>query len=206
MIHDVNIGIELASEHAGRSTRNVTVRNNLYFGASTTSPGSYPDANARYVDPLLVGPYADLHLSAGSPTIDAGLDLGHDAQNRPVSGAIDIDGSPRVLGNAIDIGAHEFADLTPVEVPAGVVGVPLRSVPNPFHGATTVEFTLSTSERVSLQIVDVRGRVVATLVRSTLMPGPHRASWDARDAAAGIYFARLHLGGRVRSVKLLHLG
>ncbi|HEX5903693.1 MAG TPA: NPCBM/NEW2 domain-containing protein [Actinomycetota bacterium] len=28
-IHDVNIGIELASEHAGRSTRNVTVRNNL---------------------------------------------------------------------------------------------------------------------------------------------------------------------------------
>lgn len=34
-VHDVNIGIELASEHAGRSTRNVTVRNNLVYDAST---------------------------------------------------------------------------------------------------------------------------------------------------------------------------
>lgn len=35
VIHDVNIGIELASEHAGRSTRNVTVRNNLVYDATT---------------------------------------------------------------------------------------------------------------------------------------------------------------------------
>ena len=36
VVHDVNIGIELASEHAGRSTRNVTARNNLV----TTRPRS----------------------------------------------------------------------------------------------------------------------------------------------------------------------
>jgi hypothetical protein len=34
VIHDVNIGIELASEHAGRSTRNVTVRNNLVYDST----------------------------------------------------------------------------------------------------------------------------------------------------------------------------
>lgn len=34
VIHDVNIGIELASEHAGRSTRNVTVRNNVVHDAT----------------------------------------------------------------------------------------------------------------------------------------------------------------------------
>jgi NPCBM/NEW2 domain-containing protein/parallel beta helix pectate lyase-like protein len=34
VVHDVNIGIELASEHAGRSTRNVTVRNNVVRDAS----------------------------------------------------------------------------------------------------------------------------------------------------------------------------
>ena len=33
-IHDVNIGIELASEHAGRSTRNVTARNNLIYDST----------------------------------------------------------------------------------------------------------------------------------------------------------------------------
>ena len=35
VVHDVNIGIELASEHAGRSTRNVTVRNNVVYDATT---------------------------------------------------------------------------------------------------------------------------------------------------------------------------
>jgi hypothetical protein len=34
VIHDVNIGIELASEHAGRSTRNVTARNNLVYDST----------------------------------------------------------------------------------------------------------------------------------------------------------------------------
>ena len=37
VIHDVNIGIELASEHAGRATRNITVRNNLVY--DTTAIG-----------------------------------------------------------------------------------------------------------------------------------------------------------------------
>jgi hypothetical protein len=35
VVHDVNIGIELASEHAGRSTRNVTARNNVVYDATT---------------------------------------------------------------------------------------------------------------------------------------------------------------------------
>jgi len=35
VIHDVNIGIELASEHGGRSTRNVTARNNLVYDSTT---------------------------------------------------------------------------------------------------------------------------------------------------------------------------
>lgn len=34
VVHDVNIGIELASEHAGRSTRNVTVRNNVVYDST----------------------------------------------------------------------------------------------------------------------------------------------------------------------------
>ena len=35
VIHDVNIGIEFASEHAGRSTRNITARNNLVYDSTT---------------------------------------------------------------------------------------------------------------------------------------------------------------------------
>ena len=34
VVHDVNIGIEMASEHAGRSTRNITTRNNVVYDAT----------------------------------------------------------------------------------------------------------------------------------------------------------------------------
>ena len=101
--------------NGGGNNLDITVDHNLYYGASSTSPGSFPDAHARFVDPLLAGPYADLHLLAGSPAIDAGIDLGNDAAGQPLSGAFDIDGRSRVLGSAINLGAHEYAgpDTTP---------------------------------------------------------------------------------------------
>src|SRR5437773_6261894 len=94
--------------NGGGNNTNVTVGNNVYFGASSTPPGSYPAASARFVNPLLVTPLTDLHLQAASPAIDAGINLGNDAQGQPLSGASDIDGTPRVHGSVIDIGAHEF--------------------------------------------------------------------------------------------------
>src|SRR6267143_4238146 len=107
--------------NGGGNNTNVTVGNNIYFGAGNTSPGPYPDARARFVDPHLVSPYADLHLQVGSPAIDAGIDLGNDAQGQPLSGASDIDGRPRAQGSAINIGAHELAGSGPdTEPPARI--------------------------------------------------------------------------------------
>ena len=73
-------------------------------GATLTDGGGNSAA-----DPLFVNPGGgDFHLSAGSPAIDAGAD---DPQNGPV----DLDGKPRKLGAAPDMGAYEFQ---PPEIPA----------------------------------------------------------------------------------------
>jgi hypothetical protein len=66
------------------------------------------------------------------------------------------------------------------------------------------------SARTVLTIVDLRGRVVRTLVDAALAPGRYSALWDGTNdrgerAAAGIYFARLFTEGQLGSGKLVRL-
>jgi hypothetical protein len=62
--------------------------------------------------------------------------------------------------------------------------------PNPFNAATTITFSLSSDEHVRLEVYNVLGQRVATLVDEMLPPGPYEAAWDARGSASGVYFAR----------------
>lgn len=93
--------------------------------------------------------------------------------------------------------------------PAAVGGVagllqlrPAR--PNPFNPRTTIAFELPEAARVRLEVFDLAGRRVATLLEADLPAGANEATWDgtdARGAAApsGSYIARLSWGGQVRS-------
>ncbi len=99
----------------GNNNNGITVSNNLYFGQSTTSPGSWPDVRALYANPRLNTAPSNLHLLATSPAIDAGLNLGNDGSGNAVSGVYDIDKEARVSGIAVDIGADEYASALPVD-------------------------------------------------------------------------------------------
>lgn len=94
-------------EGSGSSNTNISVDNNLYFGGSKTSPGSWPDAHALYGDPKLQAPPSNLHLTAGSPAIGAGLLL-----EAGLAGLTDVDGEGRVAAGKPDIGADEFGGVT----------------------------------------------------------------------------------------------
>jgi hypothetical protein len=95
--------------------------------------------------------------------------------------------------------------VSPVRVPA------LTSVaPNPFGYATRVEYSVARTGHVAIQIYDVRGRLVRTLVSKTVVEGQHRTHWDARDengatVATGIYFVRMISPGQVSVRKVLVL-
>jgi hypothetical protein len=184
------------SDDGGNNT-NVMVANNLYFGASSTSPGSFPDARARFINPLLLSPLTDLHLQVGSPAIDAGIDLGNDAQGQPLSGASDIDGRPRVQGSAIDIGAHELASgILDAEEPPGAYASFSLVAPNPVRGATTVHYALPSPARVTLTVYDLQGRVMDTPIDGEIQrAGSHDASLRVDLWPAGCYFLRLTASG-----------
>lgn len=77
--------------------------------------------------------------------------------------------------------------------------------PNPFTQATTVPYELSVAGRVMMEVFDVTGRRVATLVDDVQAAGPHTATWTATGLAAGVYLGRMQVGDRVRTQRLVVL-
>jgi len=79
----------------------------------------------------------------------------------------------------------------------------LNQYPNPFNTASAVTYSLSLAGNVSLKVFDLNGRLVETLVETRQEPGYHRATWQAGNVPAGLYFCRLEASGFMQSVKLL---
>lgn len=86
-----------------------------------------------------------------------------------------------------------------VGVPAPPAGSQItlhQNRPNPFNPATMIEYELSRDEPVRLDVFNVGGRRVATLVDRMQTAGSHRVTWSGRDdrgvpAASGVYLYRL---------------
>lgn len=75
-----------------------------------------------------------------------------------------------------------------------------QNSPNPFNPSTSIGFSLTESGRVSLDVFDPRGRLVAVLRRGLLPAGNHAVVWDGvgidgRVVASGVYFYRLSAPG-----------
>ena len=77
--------------------------------------------------------------------------------------------------------------------------------PNPFNPATTLAFDLPNKQQVTLEIFDIRGNRVATLLNRTLEPGSHHITWDAGQMPSGMYYARVRTGSQLITVKLVLL-
>ncbi|MBD3367634.1 MAG: T9SS type A sorting domain-containing protein [Candidatus Eisenbacteria bacterium] len=83
-----------------------------------------------------------------------------------------------------------------------------QNYPNPFNPVTTIEFSVPASaERVELEVYNVAGRLVRTLVDGELEAGPHRVIWDGTDGngkscSSGIYFTRLTAGRETKTGKM----
>ncbi len=80
-----------------------------------------------------------------------------------------------------------------------------QNYPNPFNPTTQIAFTLPTSGMVSLEVYNVLGQKVRTLVDGPMPSGVHEVTFDATLMPSGVYFYRLVFGDRVESRKMLLL-
>jgi hypothetical protein len=74
--------------------------------------------------------------------------------------------------------------------------------PNPFNSSTTLRYTLQTPGSVRLQVYEITGRLVETLVNGWQEEGLHQAVFDGSKFPSGIYLYRLSAGSRAVTGKM----
>ena len=78
--------------------------------------------------------------------------------------------------------------------------------PNPFNPLTTIQFDVETvSSKSVLNIYNISGKNVATLINERLKSGSYEVQWDASSFSSGVYFSELISGGKRVSQKMILL-
>jgi hypothetical protein len=85
-----------------------------------------------------------------------------------------------------------------------------QNAPNPFNPSTVIPFELMRGGRVVLDVFDVTGGRVRSLLDDVLPPGLHQKDWDGRDqsgreVASGVYFYRMRAADRSETRRMLLL-
>lgn len=98
----------------------------------------------------------------------------------------------------------EIAGITAIkDKPPVPADVSIKAYPNPFNARATFSYTLSEQAEVTLEIYDILGRRVETLINQTQPAGVYRTVWNAGDVSSGIYFYRLTAGEYGRAEKIV---
>ena len=133
-------------------------------------------------EPLLKG---RVRLSSGEPAVGVQVRLFDSADKH------------RSVGTTTDAAGH-FALSAGTVLPAGfALG---QNYPNPFNPSTIIPYQLPSSDHVRLEVFNMLGQRLATLVDAERSAGAYTAQWDGTDATgravgAGVYIYRLSGNG-----------
>ena len=78
-----------------------------------------------------------------------------------------------------------------------------QNYPNPFNPSTKIKFDIAKYSPVKLEVYDITGRLIYTLVNSKLEAGSYEYSLDARSNPSGTYFYRLEAGSYISTKRMI---
>jgi hypothetical protein len=169
--------------------------NQIYASDETIAVAEYNDIQGGWpgignidADPLFVYPdTGNFHLSwANWPSNDSSkspcIDTGDPAS------PLDSDGT------RADMGAFYFdqrgGGVDDLPVIPHAFGL-MQNYPNPFNSSTILRYDLPMTSSVTIDIYDILGRKVETLLVVKKQAGSHQVTWEAAGFSSGIYFYRL---------------
>ena len=87
--------------------------------------------------------------------------------------------------------------ITPKSVSFG------SAYPNPFNPSTTIDFELPLRSKVLIEVYDLNGKKVESLVDMVFNSGYHSIVWNADSHSSGVYFIKMLAGEYISTQKLL---
>ena len=78
-----------------------------------------------------------------------------------------------------------------------------QNYPNPFNPSTTITFHVPRNTFASLNVYNVLGQEIATLVNEEMKPGTYEVKWNASLQSSGLYFYQLRAGGFTETKRML---
>ena len=77
--------------------------------------------------------------------------------------------------------------------------------PNPFNPRATVRFDVPEVSRVELEVYDITGSLVETLLDEKMVPGGHQYTWEPKSLSTGVYFLRLITANQTFTQKVTYV-
>jgi flagellar hook assembly protein FlgD len=79
-----------------------------------------------------------------------------------------------------------------------------QNYPNPFNPRTTISFYNAKEQRVKIDIYNLKGQKVTSLLDNELASGRHNISWNAEELSSGIYFTKIKMAdGYQKTIKMI---
>jgi hypothetical protein len=168
--------------------------------------------------------YPDSMLTFGYTADNDSLLVTIDTANGIITLKSDIDysGTVELIVTVSDPGGASGSDTVTVTISPfvsvdenGEATLPTRfalaqNYPNPFNPVTTMEYSVPFRSHVTIEVFDILGRNIVTLVDEIKSAGEYQATWDGNDAnnqkvSTGIYLYRLQAGDFIETKKMLLL-
>ncbi len=80
-----------------------------------------------------------------------------------------------------------------------------QNYPNPFNASTLIRYEIPQQTLVRIEIYDIQGRKVTTLVNEEQLAGGHQVLWRADDISSGVYYYKLQAGVFTDTKKMILL-
>ena len=118
---------------------------------------------------------------------------------------------PAHVGSNFFLDDIELTGESVADVTNAVARVPgkfkvYQNYPNPFNPSTTIRYLLPEAGNVAINIYDIEGKIISTLLNNKQSPGTYEVTWNGKNkqgmpVVSGVYFYKIQAGNIKQSVK-----